>query len=244
MPGGYYPSGWTPVRLDPIAWFRCGRDSVDVNGSTVVAWRSSYKGAPLVGAGTPTLAVNGRGLNKPSIQLDAASSDVLAPSAGEAAKFTGPIDGTDTPFSLFVTFKSSLAAEQNIVCWNSAADANYSGLRFHNDGGSGVLRYSRIGDSASVDVDGNVGIGLTRWWRACVLYDGTNIVMYMDRTQVASAGGGGVGGMNPTTFRVGMGAVMDGITGEIQDVVPIARRCLVAEYIAYYDWSVRTYGYT
>ncbi len=232
---------WTPARIPGlIAWFSAQRSYVTIDTSPdVLTWRSRHTDGQILtttGVAAPDWLPNGWGQGIPAIGMSVAVGNALSTTTGGLVT---PFTGTDLPFSIMCTVRPQSALDQVIVGWAGPSDLSVSSLAIH----SGIPRYSRT-DAASnlATLDGSAEIGTVVNRRMAVLFTGTSGEVYVDRTVVA-AGACNVGAMTPDIFKIGSGPLpADGFTGLVADVAVFSRECTVAEYFAYYNWSMRTLG--
>lgn len=230
---------WTPRRLPGLVeWFNATRNSVVLNGSSKVSSWTGALGNTVTGTGTePDWNPNGWGQGIPALGMQAGVT--LLSSTGAA--LVNPGTGTDVPFSLFCSVRHTVIEDSTIVCWQDSGGSSLSSLSLVASGASTIVRYRRTDAvAASVDVDTTNPVGVLRT-RIGVLFDGTAVQIYIDRT-LAASGASNVGNLAPNTLKIGSGPGIDSFTGDFADLVIMNRLVSVADYLAYDAWSRKTLG--
>lgn len=230
---------WTPRRLPGLVeWFNATRNSVILDGSGEVATWVGALGNTVSGAGSaPDWKPDGWGQNVPSLGMQAGVTLL----SSTAAALVTPGTGTDVPFSLFCSVRHTVIEDSTIVCWQDSVNSSLSSLNLVGAGADTIIRYRRT-DAAtnSVDVDSSMVTGVVRR-RLGVLFDGTAVQIFIDRTLAASSGSN-VGALSLDTFKIGSGPGIDSFTGDIADIVIMNRLVSVADYLAYESWSRKALG--
>ncbi len=231
---------WNPLRLPGLlAWFNANPAFVAVTGADVDEWRSRASDASVLTGGVATnlWMSDGWGSGVPAIDFGSGAGGAMS---GAAVGLVAPGNGTDLPFSLFVSIRqTALVDNTTIVCWQSGG-SSLSSLQMLNSG-SGLLRYQRSDSGAtSVNVDGTLGMGFVKR-RIGLIFSGTSAQIYQNRLLEAS-GACDVGALACDTFKIGSGPGIDSFDGIIADVVVLNRAASVAEYLAYEEWSRRALG--
>lgn len=232
---------WTPRRLPGlVAWFNATRNDVVLNATDeVTTWNATGgQSVTSTGADDPAWLPNGWGQGVGGLNMTNGTSAITSTAAG----LVNPGSGTDVPFSLFCSIKSSgVVAEPTIVCWQDSVGNSLSSLRMNVVGAIAVAQYRRTdATSSNVDVTGTVEIGLGRR-RIGVLFSGTSVDIYLDRNLEAS-GASNVGALTPDTFKIASGPGVDGFSGIFADLVVMNRLVSVADYMAYEAWSRKVLG--
>jgi hypothetical protein len=231
---------WSPRSLSPLAWYYAHADYVTVTGtSTVSAWRDRSGNnntlTQSVVVNQPNWETTAWGSGKPSLQFTGNNSLTLTSGSLLAAG-----SGTDRALGVFVTLQVTLAGDNAVACWDNTVGSAEILCRMDNPG-LNAMRFSRQ-DNAGTSVSITGSEFDNSHARIGYRIGGTAIAFCINSLANAESGCD-VGATTVDRFRLGDGpGATDSLQARIVEAVFFGRQPSIAEWLAYYVYSVAEWG--